>query len=371
MDLQTALAESCDTYFYELGQRFYDLPPDRGHPLQALGEPLRPRRADAASTSSPRSAGLIPTPEWRRAALPGEPGLRRIDRIWKPGYSIQLAIGQGQVLVTPLQMARLYAMIANGGKLVTPHLAEDVELTGNDGQPARILRRFGAQPPQPTGVDPTALRVRPARASTRRRTRRSARRPASSATSRSTIAGKTGTPRRSITLPGYPHPLNLTQSWWCGYGPSDSPTIVVCAVIENGGHGGTAAAPAALKVFEQYFGKHGDHDRAPTRATDGDRGRRHDERAGCAPPRSREAVGARRRCSPPRLDPAAPRSRRSSAYGLWAIDGITRTTPAARRSRGRRSTPSVGARALRRRRCSSIPTATAAAGGRSTSGRSA
>ena len=43
------------------------------------------------------------------------------------------------------------------------------------------------------------------------------------------------------------------QSWWCGWGPSEKAELVVCALIENGGHGGTAAAPAALKVFEQYF----------------------------------------------------------------------------------------------------------------------
>jgi penicillin-binding protein 2 len=45
----------------------------------------------------------------------------------------------------------------------------------------------------------------------------------------------------------------LDQSWWCGYAPVDHPTITVCALIENGGHGGTAAAPAALKVFEHFF----------------------------------------------------------------------------------------------------------------------
>jgi len=59
----------------------------------------------------------------------------------------------------------------------------------------------------------------------------------------------------NVPLPGYQYPQNLTQSWFCGYGPFDAPTIVVCAVIENGGHGGTAAAPAALRVFEQYFKK--------------------------------------------------------------------------------------------------------------------
>jgi penicillin-binding protein 2 len=67
------------------------------------------------------------------------------------------------------------------------------------------------------------------------------------------IAGKTGTAEKVVLLPGFPRGLLLSQSWWCGYGPADSPTIVVCALIENGGHGGTAAAPAALKVFEQYF----------------------------------------------------------------------------------------------------------------------
>jgi len=46
---------------------------------------------------------------------------------------------------------------------------------------------------------------------------------------------------------------NFDQAWWCGFGPFDDPKIVVCALIENGGHGGTVAAPAALRVFESYF----------------------------------------------------------------------------------------------------------------------
>src|SRR5207253_7494666 len=65
------------------------------------------------------------------------------------------------------------------------------------------------------------------------------------------IAGKTGTAEKVVTLPGYTGIQD--QSWWCGYGPFEDPKLVVCAVIENGGHGGTAAAPAALRVFEQYF----------------------------------------------------------------------------------------------------------------------
>ncbi|MEA2208794.1 MAG: penicillin-binding protein 2, partial [Solirubrobacteraceae bacterium] len=157
IDLPTALAMSCDTYFYELGKRFYLLKQDRGHPLQGwanrfgLGE-------KTGIDIGPEVAGLMPTPEWRCTHYGGPPCAGYVDRIWKPGYSIQMAIGQGQMLVTPLQLTRFDAMIANGGKLVTPHLADDVELTGNNGKRARTLRRFGAQPAEPTGVDPTALR---------------------------------------------------------------------------------------------------------------------------------------------------------------------------------------------------------------------
>jgi len=253
IDLPTALAMSCDTYFYELGKRFYVLPPDRGHPLQGWANRFGLGELSGIDIS-PEVPGLIPTPEWRRNHYPASQGYTAVDRTWKPGYSIQMSIGQGQILVTPLQMTRLYAMIANGGKLVTPHLAEDVELTGKDGRPARILRRFGAQPPQATGVDPTALRY--VQSGLEEATH------SPFGTSSGVfgnfpidIAGKTGSAEKLVSLPGYPYPSNQTQSWWCGYGPAPSPKIVVCAVIENGGHGGTSAAPAALQVFEQYFHK--------------------------------------------------------------------------------------------------------------------
>jgi penicillin-binding protein 2 len=253
MDLKTALAESCDTYFYQVGQRFYRLPPDRGHPLQAWANRFgfgEPTGIDIGGETT----GLVPTPEWRKETFSAAKGYGLIDRIWKPGYSIQLAIGQGDLLVTPLQMARFYAMIANGGKLVTPHVAEDVELTGSRHQALRVLRRFGAQAPQPTGVDPAALAV--VQQGLEEATH------ASIGTSSGVfgsfpedIAGKTGSAEKVVKVSGYPNPLKLTQSWWCGYGPYAAPSIVVCAMIENGGHGGTAAAPTALKVFEQYFKK--------------------------------------------------------------------------------------------------------------------
>jgi penicillin-binding protein 2 len=143
-------------------------------------------------------------------------------------------------------MARFYAAIANGGKLVTPHVLMDVE------NPNRTIVPTPA-PPAPhqiPGLDPAYLQV--VRQGLYEGTHDSF------GTSYGVfgkfpipIAGKTGTAQKVVQLPGYTHEEN--QSWWCGYGPANHPQLVVCAVIENGGHGGTAAAPAAERVFAKFF----------------------------------------------------------------------------------------------------------------------
>jgi penicillin-binding protein 2 len=239
MDLPTALAYSCDTYFYRLGNRFYELPGDRGQPLQKWAD----RFGFGVSTGAditPETPGLVPTEAWRKRHFKD-----LVDQLWKPGDSIQLAIGQGDLLVTPLQMARFYALLANGGRLVTPHLLKEVE--SPNGAPVPVP----PQPaPRPVGLDPAALQV--VQKGLWEATH------LSFGTSYSvfgkfpvSIAGKTGTAEKVVTLPGYTG--IQSQSWWCGYGPVASPTLVVCAVIENGGHGGTAAAPAAAQVFATFF----------------------------------------------------------------------------------------------------------------------
>ncbi len=254
MTLPTAIAVSCDTFFYNVGESFYKLPPSAGHPLQAWAAKFgfgRPSGVDLG----PESAGLLPTPEWRRRTFTPktDPGNWEVDRLWKTGDSIQLAIGQKDLQVTPLQMARFYALIANGGNLVRPHIVQTVvEGGGNARSPARTIHRFTPPAPQPVGLDPTGLAV--VQDGLYQATHSSY--GTSSGVFRSfpvVIAGKTGTAEKVI--PNIPSGQS-DQSWWCGYGPagpSETPEIVVCALIENGGHGGDAAAPAALKVFEKYF----------------------------------------------------------------------------------------------------------------------
>ena len=138
MTLPQALGASCDTYFYNLGYAFYALPSNRGHPLQGWAS----RFGFGAKTGidvGAEQGGLLPTPEWRQSTYTKktDPCCWQIDRLWKPGDSIQLAIGQKDLLVTPLQMTRFYAMIANGGYLVTPHVVSAVEEPGSPSRRAR------------------------------------------------------------------------------------------------------------------------------------------------------------------------------------------------------------------------------------------
>lgn len=248
MDLPTALAYSCDTYFYRVGNRFYELPPDRGQPLQWWARAFGFGR-DTGVNVGPEAPGLVPTIAWKHARFTRrlDRCCWRVNRLWKPGDSIQLAIGQGDLLVTPLQMARLYAAIANGGKLVTPHVLLDVQSANG-----AFVPTTPAPAPRPIpGLDPVYLRA--VQQGLYEGTHDSF------GTSYGVfgdfpvgIAGKTGTAQKLVTLPGFTGEAD--QSWWCGYGPvSPRPELVVCAVIENGGEGGSAAAPAAERVFQKFF----------------------------------------------------------------------------------------------------------------------
>jgi penicillin-binding protein 2 len=248
MDLPTALAYSCDTYFYRVGNNFFLLPSDRGQPEQRWARAFGFGSPSGIEPVGTESAGLVPTIGWRERTYTrkSDPCCWRVDRIWKPGDNIQLAIGQGDLLVTPIQMARFYAAIANGGKLVSPHVLLDVQNPNNTVVPT-------AAPPAPRpipGLDPAYLKV--VQQGLYEGTH------LSFGTSYGVfgdfpiqIAGKTGTAQKVVTLPGVTREED--QSWWCGYGPVDRPKLVVCAVIENGGHGGTAAAPAAERVFAKFF----------------------------------------------------------------------------------------------------------------------
>lgn len=248
MTLPEALAESCDTYFYQIGDRFYQ----RGKEGRTRMQQWARKFGFGAATGldiGGEAEGLLPTPDWRWKTFESD-----WDRAWNPGDSIQLSIGQKDLLVTPLQMAAFYAMLANGGNVVSPYLVSNVEQPGAKGSPRVVLRRFTPAPPRASGVDPEALAA--VRDGLFFATHSSSGTSSGSfANYAVSISGKTGTAEKVVQLPGYPIDHLENQSWWCGWGPSDNAKIVVCALIENGGHGSTAAAPAALRVFESFFGE--------------------------------------------------------------------------------------------------------------------
>ncbi len=242
MELTTAIANSCDTYFYEVALRAYERPDS---PIQTWARRMGFGQATGIEVG-PEGPGLMPTPAWRKRTFKSP-----IDKIWTSGDSVQLGIGQGDVLATPLQMTRFYALVANGGKLVEPTLVSRIEHASADGDAAVVVRRFASPRPKDIGLDPTAVRF------VQEGLYDATHAPYGTSTSvfgafPRPIAGKTGTAEKYVELPGYKGLRD--QSWWCGYGPYGDPELVICAVIENGGHGGETAAPTALKVFERFFG---------------------------------------------------------------------------------------------------------------------
>ena len=248
MSLVEAMARSCDTYFYQVGYSFY-LDGDKGRSRMQEWARLFGFGGPTGIDVGSEETGLVPTPAWRKRTFDGW------DAEWNPGDSIQFSIGQKDVAVTPLQMARFYAMIANGGNLVTPYVVAQVETPGAQGQAPFVDRRFAPDPPRDLDLDPAALDfIRQGLFSATQSTYGTS--SGVFANYSIPIAGKTGTAEKVVPIPGYPPGHLEDQSWWCGYGPAQTEVarLVVCAVIENGGHGSTAAAPAALRVFEHFFG---------------------------------------------------------------------------------------------------------------------
>lgn len=228
--LAAGLTHSCNSVFYELGRR-----------LDALDAGILPAVARQAGLGGATGAfpgeeptGLVPDAAWKRATLK-EP--------WTPGDTVNLAIGQGQLLVTPLQLVAVYGMVATG-RTVVPSILGAVRLPG--GNVERAL-----PPPVPGSVvrawAPDALAVmRASLAAVISSPDGTAVGAFAGSKVAAIVAGKTGTAENQ---PGKP-----THAWFAGYGPIAAPSIAVVAMLEQGGEGSRVAAPIARKVLEAALG---------------------------------------------------------------------------------------------------------------------
>ena len=229
--LPRALQVSSDVFFYRVGL-MADQKGDEA--IQKWARRLglgRPTGIDLPGEGT----GLVPTPEWRNRLF----RRKLTDRPWTPGDNINLAVGQGDLQANPLQMAVAYAAIANGGRIVTPHIGMRVE--ANDG---RILQQI--EPGARRRIDVSAS----SRSAIMQGLRAAANDPGGTSTPvfegfPITVAGKTGTAERGA---------QGDQSWYIAVAPANDPRIVVATTIERGGFGAEAAAPAARRILAAYFG---------------------------------------------------------------------------------------------------------------------
>ncbi len=176
----------------------------------------------------------IDLPEVRSGIMPDSAYFDRVYGEWTPGYLVSLGIGQGDVSVTPLQLARYVAAIANGGTLVTPHLVREIRHpeTGERIEPSRA-------PARDLGLNPVYLHE--VQEGMRLMVMEN----------NSTVewgdvvvAGKTGTAQ---------NPHGKDHSWFIAYAPYEDPQIAVAVLVENGGFGASAAAPLAGLMLEYYL----------------------------------------------------------------------------------------------------------------------
>jgi penicillin-binding protein 2 len=228
LTLPEALSISCDTWFYRLGSMLY------GEQLKGRlfmqGWARRLGIGHPTGFDVPGEApGLLPTPAWLKRTAK-----YAWQRIWYEGYSVNLAVGQGQLAVTPLQLAVAYSTLANGGTVVRPHVGR--ALLDSNGRIVRMLR-FPARR-HVRLYDIGAIRDGLFAG-------------AHSGTSGSVfgsfpvpVAGKTGT---AEAPPGSDH------SWYASWAPAYNPKLVVVVMIEHGGFGAEAAAPAAKEIYSAYF----------------------------------------------------------------------------------------------------------------------
>ena len=233
VSLVTALAESCDVYFYNVGDAFYYR---KGTELEDWATRLGLGHRTGIDIPG-EVTGRVPTPKWRQSYFKTE-----IDKLWKPGNSINLAIGQGDLESNPLQMAVAYAAIANGGYIVTPHLG--VKVVASDGT---LVRRLESPKPRKLDVSSGTLQVV-------RQGLYEAANNSSMGTSAVVfagypvkVAGKTGT-AQFFGKDDF--------AWYVSYAPASDPKYVVAVMIEQGGHGGSAAAPAAKIIYNALFNIH-------------------------------------------------------------------------------------------------------------------
>lgn len=236
VDVRKAIAISCDTFFYGLAQ---ELGIER---LTAFIGHFGFGKITGIDIQGERS-GLLPTPEWKK---------KRFKQPWYPGETVITGIGQGYTLATPLQLAFATAMLANNGVGAKPHLVRSIR----DSQSGKIrnipIETLDRIPLNEKNLELVKLGMLDVTL------------PGGTAASVGAgapyaIAAKTGTAQVIGIAQGQKYNESQIDEYhrdhalFIAYAPADAPKIALAVIVENGGHGGSAAGPIARKVMDYYL----------------------------------------------------------------------------------------------------------------------
>jgi penicillin-binding protein 2 len=246
--LREAIQESCDVYFYEIGKRFYE---DGEEKLQSYVRTFGLGTKTGIELPG-EASGRVPDSAWKKKWNENYPEMQP----WVPGDTINMSIGQGDMLTTPLQMANSYAAIANGGSVLQPHILYQVR----DGAGKVVY-----------GQETVEASDQPKASNSSINTIQSALRGViTDGTGKSPfrnfkvdVAGKTGTAEMGAKDASGSKKLD-DYAWFIGYAPANKPKYAVAIIIEQGGHGGSIAGPAARQIFAKLFNEKVEHVKAAT-----------------------------------------------------------------------------------------------------------
>jgi len=222
LDLHGAIVQSCDVFFYQLGEKLSADQFAEAGELFGLG---RKTGIDLPGEAS----GILPDRHYYNK--------RYGERKWTQGLMLNYSIGQGEVLATPLQLAVLSAVIANGGRAVRPHIVKEIvdykgravysthvkaeEIKGLDRGVVKFIGKAMVDVVQGENGTGKAARV-----------------------AGITVAGKTGTAQ---------NPHGEDHAVFVAFAPAENPSVVLSIIMENAGHGGAYAAPMAARILSRYF----------------------------------------------------------------------------------------------------------------------
>ncbi len=236
MNLADAIKNSCNIYFYQLGRQM-------GIDQIALAATRLGLGRKTGIDLAGEKEGLVPSSEWKEKTL---------KTPWYPGETISVAIGQGQLQVTPLQVAALTALIAERGLRRRPHLFKSAPGGGEEGPPAVDVNAAASDDAKP-GFEPSTFESVIAgmwKSASEGGTGKGA------FVEGMDVCGKTGSTqvmsRESAQRLARAGREVKTHSWFTGFAPRVNPQIVVTVLVEFGGGGGATAAPVAGRIFKRF-----------------------------------------------------------------------------------------------------------------------